>query len=642
MKTPARNLFLAALASFLALTAAAWAQDQNPPASPPPPAAAKTDADATPAAAPADQAAPAPAATPEQTAAAPAPAAEPAAPAPTAPAAPAEPASELRRLDTPPASGPVPASPSTPAEPAVKAAEAAPAANAAEAAPATPAPAPRHHGRHRSGNARVAIWHDSTLAEGEEADAVVSVFGSSTSAGDVADAVVSIFGSSTASGNIGEAVVSVFGDTTLTSGSVGDSTVAVFGNNRINGTVHGQVVAVMGNVELGPKAEVFGEIVCVGGQVHKQPGAVTHGHQNNVQFGFNFGDFAWLHSWVRHCLILGRPLAFAPHLMWAWWIAIIALVVYVVVGLLFPRAVVKCAETFEQRPGYSILTAFLVALLTPAAAILLLITVVGTPALIIALFIAGLVGKAAMLGWIGRRLTLRFGDGPLAHPAFAVLIGGVIVLLLYTVPFVGFVVAKLLSWIGVGVAVFTLIQSTKRPKPARAAVPGTTPVAAMGVAAAGVTPLTGAAGESVVGGGSEPPLTSAPVVVSAVALPRAGFWIRVAAALIDAVVLAIALRFVPHFMRPGFLLMFAAYCAVFWALRGTTLGGIVCGLKVVRLDDRRVDWVTAAVRALAGFLSLIPAGLGFIWVAFDDQKQSWHDKIAGTTIVRVPRGVSLV
>jgi uncharacterized RDD family membrane protein YckC len=87
---------------------------------------------------------------------------------------------------------------------------------------------------------------------------------------------------------------------------------------------------------------------------------------------------------------------------------------------------------------------------------------------------------------------------------------------------------------------------------------------------------------------------------------------------------------------------YAAYCVVMWATKGTTIGGIVCGLKVVRLDDRPVDWSVAIVRALSGFLSLAVAGLGFIWVAFDDEKQSWHDKIAGTTIVRVPKGTALL
>jgi uncharacterized RDD family membrane protein YckC len=45
---------------------------------------------------------------------------------------------------------------------------------------------------------------------------------------------------------------------------------------------------------------------------------------------------------------------------------------------------------------------------------------------------------------------------------------------------------------------------------------------------------------------------------------------------------------------------------------------------------------------LGCFLSLIVVGLGFITIAFDAGKQGWHDKIAGTAVVRVPKGVSLL
>jgi uncharacterized RDD family membrane protein YckC len=94
---------------------------------------------------------------------------------------------------------------------------------------------------------------------------------------------------------------------------------------------------------------------------------------------------------------------------------------------------------------------------------------------------------------------------------------------------------------------------------------------------------------------------------------------------------------------PGFLFAaLTAYSAVMWKTKGTTIGGVICGLKVVRLDDRPLDWGVALVRALTAFLSLFVAGLGFIWVAFDDEKQSWHDKVAGTTIVKVPKGASLL
>ena len=132
-------------------------------------------------------------------------------------------------------------------------------------------------------------------------------------------------------------------------------------------------------------------------------------------------------------------------------------------------------------------------------------------------------------------------------------------------------------------------------------------------------------------------------------MPRATFMLRIAALLLDLVLVGLIVAFfssmVPRGLRlepPSVLLFLALYGAVMWKLRGTTIGGIVCGLKVVRLDDKPLDWPTAIVRALSCFLSLAVAGLGFIWIAIDDEKQSWHDKIAGTVVVRVPKGVSLL
>lgn len=127
-------------------------------------------------------------------------------------------------------------------------------------------------------------------------------------------------------------------------------------------------------------------------------------------------------------------------------------------------------------------------------------------------------------------------------------------------------------------------------------------------------------------------------------LPRAGFWIRFAASALDFLMLAIALGMLGLMDRgPGLLFtVLAIYCAIMWKHKGTTVGGAICSLKVVRLDARPLDWSVAIVRALTGFLSFFPVGLGFIWVALDESKQSWHDKVAGTTIVRVPKGTPLI
>lgn len=123
-------------------------------------------------------------------------------------------------------------------------------------------------------------------------------------------------------------------------------------------------------------------------------------------------------------------------------------------------------------------------------------------------------------------------------------------------------------------------------------------------------------------------------------LPRAGFWIRVLALFIDVILVGIAFS-VLH-SDNAFLLALAAYGAIMWKLKGTTIGGILCNLKIVRVDGRELDWSTTIVRALSCFLSLIVAGLGFLWIVFDDGRQAWHDKIAGTAVVRVPHGVSLL
>lgn len=436
---------------------------------------------------------------------------------------------------------------------------------------------------------------------------------------------VSVLGSTTVNGVVEGPAVAVFGDARV-NGSTGGETIAVLGNIHIDGTVGGEVVAVLGNVDLGPKAEVKGDMVIIGGKLTRDPAATFKGDLQEIPIPMWSGDVALgLKTWFKRCVLLGRPLAFGEHLGWAWTIAVAVFALYVLLALLFPRGFEKCAQTLEQRPGSSLLAVLLTVLIIPVLVVLLIITGVGIlllPFVIVGLIIGSIFGKAVMHAWLGRRITGYFGPGPLQHVAVATLLGGVILLLLYTVPFLGFFLFKVLSIIGLGVVVYTMIQSTRREKPV------VTP------AAAGVAAVAGA-------GAGEPTLAPPPLAaIAAAALPRAGFWIRIAASVIDAVLVGIVTA-VTH--TGGALpAIFAAYCIVMWAMKGTTIGGIICGLKVVRLDDRKVDWLVAVVRGLAGFLSLAVAGLGFLWAAFDDQKQSWHDKIAGTTIVRVPRGIALL
>jgi len=288
------------------------------------------------------------------------------------------------------------------------------------------------------------------------------------------------------------------------------------------------------------------------------------------------------------------------------------------------------------------------------------------------LFCMSLFGKAVMLAWLGGRITGR-RPGPAGHPAVAVLIGGAVALILYVVPIVGFLVYKLLGFFGFGAVLYTLVLRVRarraggNPPPAFAAAspggasspppsnaatmsgPGWTASAAPAAgAAAAAAAAPSAAAEPFESGPppfAAPPPTAPPAPPAAAAsvspqitaaMPRAGFWVRMGALFLDVLLVGFAMSLL-HPFGDFHIVVLAIYGAVMWKLRGTTVGGIVFDLHVVRVDGRPVDWETAIVRALGCFLSLFVVFLGFIWIALDDNHQAWHDKIAGTVVVRAKR-----
>ena len=488
-----------------------------------------------------------------------------------------------------------------------------------------------------TGRELVVFNRDARVHKGETAEAVVAIGGNAQVDGDSRDAVVTVFGSSEVNGKVGDAVV------------------AVMGSTRVNGHVGDAVVAVMGNVTLGPDAVVEGEVVSVGGSITRDPKSIVKGGIQEIAFMDKFPEMTGLKTWISKCGFWGRMLWFGPHLGWAWMMAGAFLMFYALLALVFPRGIEKTAEVLEQRPGATFLTMLLTVLLTPVLFVLLFVTVLGiavVPFLVIGAFFATLFGKAALFAWLGRRIFKAGGEGMVSHPAFAVIVGGLIVMLLYTIPVFGMVLYKFIGLLGLAMVVHRLILSMQREKPkAPPAAPIIPP--AMGAISAAVSASmpSGVAGEMNAdgspAGSAAAPLAPPPVIISAATLPRAGFWPRFLAALLDCIMVGMVFVMLEGMFRwfhfgGSFPFWFAVYNVVMWATKGTTIGGIVCGLKVVRLDDRPLDWSVSIIRGLTAFLSLGVAGLGFIWVAFDDEKQSWHDKIAGTTIVRVPKGTSLL
>jgi uncharacterized RDD family membrane protein YckC len=461
-----------------------------------------------------------------------------------------------------------------------------------------------------SDNVVVNAWGDARLAADQIADGVIAIFGDAHVEGEVIDAVVTIFGDAHVSGPVHGGVVSLFG------------------NTYIDGPVQEAAVSVFGDLELGPNARVEGDIAVVGGKLTRDPAAVVEG-QSEILLG-GFEGLQGVRLWIEKCLFYARLLAFEPGLGWAWAIAFGFLLFYVVIALMFDRSVTRCVETLETQPGQSAVASIMTVLCVPVLFVLLVVSVIGivvVPFAGMALMCAALFGKAVMLAALGRRVTRFTGIAPFGHIAFATLIGGLIAMALYVIPVIGLIAYKLLGIVGMGVVMYTVLLSIRQRSANRVAAASASAAAAPAVEGTPVEPA--------------PPPASASADIGATAAPRAGFWIRMGALFIDIVLVSVIVS-VLDTPDSVWIVALAGYGALMWKIKGTTIGGIVCGLKVVRRDGAELNWDTAIVRALGCFLSMVVCGLGFLWIVFDEDRQAWHDKIAGTLVVRTPRPESLV
>jgi uncharacterized RDD family membrane protein YckC len=141
----------------------------------------------------------------------------------------------------------------------------------------------------------------------------------------------------------------------------------------------------------------------------------------------------------------------------------------------------------------------------------------------------------------------------------------------------------------------------------------------------------------------------------ALLLRPAGFWIRAVALAIDVLVFVlvqasfgwIAAAILgppvegvdsPHGSVGLFTVLFSAvYTTVLHTVAGQTIGKSLVGIRVVGVDGAPLSAGPAFLRYLAGFLSLIPLGFGFLMAGLRRDKRALHDLIAGSRVERVPR-----
>lgn len=445
-------------------------------------------------------------------------------------------------------------------------------------------------------------------------------------------------------------VVVVIGGSAKIYGKVRESVVVIGGDADILGDVGQQVVAVMGSIHLAPGAVVHQDVVSVGGRLDVAQGAKVQGHAQEVAIaGFQLPRADWVNNWVRQCLLMLRPLS--PGVGWVWVVALVYFLLFLLIAAVFRHPVQVCVEELEQRPATTFLVGLLTKLLLPLLILILIVIVVGivvVPFLLAALFVLGLVGKVAVLEWIGFRLGRVSRREPLTHPVAALVLGSIILAVLYMIPVIGLLTLLLFSVWSLGCAITAAFGGFRRELPERQpVVPASIPTPVLAAAAPPPPPSMPpepapdpAPGPSSAPSAAGTMLAEPPVMPETLTYPKATFWERMAAGFLD-LVLLIILGAIVH-GGPLALLVALAYFTGLWAWKGTSIGGIVLGLKVVRTDGEPVSFAAALVRALAAGFSICVLFLGFFWIAWDPEKQGWHDKIAGTVVLKLPRSTPLV
>jgi uncharacterized RDD family membrane protein YckC len=131
-----------------------------------------------------------------------------------------------------------------------------------------------------------------------------------------------------------------------------------------------------------------------------------------------------------------------------------------------------------------------------------------------------------------------------------------------------------------------------------------------------------------------------------------GIWIRTGASIIDSILILLITEPLIYAIYGGsyfdseemilgvpdslisYVFPFVA-TILFWIYKSATPGKMVVKLKVVDAKTGNSPSVQQSIIRYIGYIiSALPLFLGFIWVAWDSKKQGWHDKMAGTVVIR--------
>jgi cytoskeletal protein CcmA (bactofilin family) len=227
-------------------------------------------------------------------------------------------------------------------------------------------------------------------------------------------------------------------------GTVGRDITLGATNATINGTVGRNITSGVEHLTLGSSAKVNGNISYTShNQLSKESGAQVTGTVKRTEPPEEKNKSGWFGIGFRIY----------------WFFA--ALLVALALILLFPAIFQRSATRALDAPGKTILLGVATVLFTPIVFVILLITIVGIPLGLLLLFawIMALVLSGSFFAYLIGRLIWKAQRNSI----WIMLVGAVILLLVYNIPYLGGLVMFAALFFGTGMVVRELTQRTPRP-----------------------------------------------------------------------------------------------------------------------------------------------------------------------------------
>lgn len=243
--------------------------------------------------------------------------------------------------------------------------------------------------------------------------------------------------------------VSVYGGSVAILGRVTGNVTVLGGSATVSGRVDGNLTAIGGGVDLRDGATVGGNVDAVGGSIRRGAGVSIGG---NVEQGFESrgGTSA---PWLR--LFDGSAFPWFHILFWA--------LAGLLVAAIFPVPLRRVREVARREPVLSFASGLAALFFGIVAALVLFITCLGIPIallLVLSLWLAWIVGTAALGYWIGEGL-LRVGAAHDRSPVVATVLGVTLLSLAESIPCLGGVISFVAGFTGLGAAALALLYSRR-------------------------------------------------------------------------------------------------------------------------------------------------------------------------------------